>query len=160
MNVYPTNTIKEIKDIIQEKKGIDTELQKLIFEGEILENKRTLKYYKIGNNKNIYLVLRIKEDHPNKQSKELEIDKNTNIEQKIKNYENDKINIIVETISGKKIYLDVTEDYEIKQIKNIIQEKEGINVEQQKIILDGFELDDKKTLKYYKIHNEFTLHLL
>ena len=160
LTVYTTNTIRDIKYIIQGKKGIDAGLQKLIFGGELLENKRTLKYYQIGNNKLISLALINKKDSLDKKGTELEKNNNINMEKKRKINENDKIHINVETISGKKIDLDITEDYEIKQIKNIIQEKEGINVEQQMIFFEGFELDDRKSLKYYKIHDEFILYLL
>ena len=125
-----------------------------------MENKRTLKYYQIGNNNLIILVLINKKDSLNKKGTELEKNNNINMEKKRKINENDKIHINVETISGKKIDLDITEDYEIKQIKNIIQEKEGIDVEQQMIFFEGFELDDRKSLKYYKIHDEFILYLL
>lgn len=61
--------------------------------------------------------------------------------------------IIVKTMSGKIITLDVEEDYTIKQVKQQIQENELINPLQQCLVYGVYRLEDDKTIRYYNINN-------
>ena len=54
------DTIQDIKNKIEFKEGIQSELQLLFFNGQQLEDNRTLKYYNIPNFSILYLVLKIK----------------------------------------------------------------------------------------------------
>lgn len=60
LTLNPTDTIGEIKRQLQEKEGIATEEQRLIFAGKNLEDTRTLKDYNIGAESTIHLVLRVR----------------------------------------------------------------------------------------------------
>jgi len=54
------NTIEQIKDNIYEKSGVPPDQYRLIFNGEQLEDARTIKDYEIEKEATIYLVPRLR----------------------------------------------------------------------------------------------------
>ena len=66
----------------------------------------------------------------------------------------------VRTLSGKTIILDLLGSETIFDIKKKIEEKEGIPIEEQRLVLAGKQLEDKKTIQFYQIPNESTFQLV
>ena len=67
----------------------------------------------------------------------------------------------VKTLTGKTITFEsLTTESLVEDLKLAILDREGIPLEQQRLIFNGKQMDDKKTLGFYNVQNCSTCHLV
>lgn len=132
IDVEATDTIALLKSKIQETEGIPSDQQQLTFNQQQLEDERVLLDYNIANQSVLHL------------------------EHKLRRGEH----ILVKTLRGKVLVLDVPTSETIANVKSMIHESEGIPPEQQRLIFAGQQLADSRTLCDCKVQSESSIYLV
>lgn len=137
-DVESTDSIGNIKQIIQDKEGINAKQQRLNFAGRLLDDDKTLNDYNIDKDSTLNLSIGLL---------------GGGLESGVKQ-------IYIKTLQGKNITLEVNDDDTIESIKKKITDIEGIPQDQQRLVFNGKQLEDANTLKDYNIDADSTIHLV
>ena len=80
------------------------------------------------------------------------------VKKKIK--DDESYEIYIKTLTGKTLTINVYELLTVLELKILIEDKEGIPIDQQRIIFAGYQIEDDRTLISYSILRECTLQLV
>ena len=127
-----SDTIENAKTVIQHKEGCPVDQQSLVFAGRQLRDTSTFEDHNIGVESTLHLMIKLRGG----------------------------MQIFVMTLTGRTITIIVESTDTIKMVKQKIKDKDGVPVNEQRLIYSGLELKDSKTLSDYCIQRDATLHLV
>lgn len=133
LEVESSDTIKSVKEKIQEKEGVPTENQRLIFDRHKLDDVKTLSDYGINAESTLLLSVKIRAG----------------------------IHITVLTLDGKEIPLEVKSTNTVDDVKKKIKEKIGTPVDMQRLLFEQKHLaNNAATLSECNIIGDSNLYLV
>lgn len=68
--------------------------------------------------------------------------------------------IYIKTLTGRKQALNFENENTVLEVKQALQEKEGIQVDQIRLIFSGKQLSDEKTLQEFNVTAGGTIHMV
>lgn len=128
--VESCDTIESIMDKIQSTEGIPVCEQQFVFQGRELESHQTLSHYNILDNSTLDVV-----------------------------FQPASTWVSVETLTGQTICIELEQSDRIRNVKEKIQEKEGIPIDLQHLMYEGRLLANEHFLFFYNITDGAILHL-
>ena len=93
---------------------------------------------------------------PNRMIKDYNLSKNNNI----LNFKKVEFFVNIKTLTGKILVIGIHSSSTIEDLKEKICDSERIAASSQRLIFEGKQLEDNKTIADYYIKNESTLHMV
>lgn len=126
-------TVLQMKLYIEFTYNVPHKKQKLIYESTLLKDKHTLEYYDICDGDHLALIVE---------------------------GEATSMSLNVRTLTGKNFSLPVKPSWTIEELKLQLQSKEGVPIDQQRLVAYGKVLENCRTIEEYSLKNLDVLTLM
>lgn len=144
LNVEPSDSVGQIKQMYENLEGISSSSQRLIFAGKQLEDNNEIQAYGIKSDDTLHLtsfMLGGGESGSGGSSTGTK-------------------HIYIRTLNGKNISIDVNDTDTIKSLKDKITDIEGVSADQQRLVFNGKQMEDGNTIQDYGIQEDSSIHLV
>ena len=138
VKVSEMTTVFRLKEKLEQLEGFPVDAQRLIFAGHHMDETKLLKEYGVSFFSTIHLVMRIGGG--------------------IRRGED--FQVFVKTTTGKTFTIRVMANTTVAEMKQKILDKEGIPVDQQRLIYRGTEMNDNHVVEKYNITFDAMIHLV
>lgn len=133
-NVQLDCTVESLKKMAEKNVGIPWSTQELLFGKHTLQDGHTLGHYNFKDLSAIYIAY--------------------------KTVGGTNMQIYIKSLTGKVTALQVESSDTVAIIKQKVHDKDGIPLDQQRLIFGGKQLEDRYTLSDYNIINDCSIHLV
>lgn len=140
VRVTDKTTVLGLKQNLEVVHYFPTDAQRLIFAGHNMDDLKLLKDYGIGPYSKVHLVLRIGGGD--------------------RRGDGGDFQIFVKTTTDKTFTVRVMSTTTVAELKKKIKDKEGVPVDQQRVVFRGTELNDNYDMKKYNIISDVTVYLV
>ncbi|KAK3805819.1 MAG: ubiquitin-related domain-containing protein, partial [Benniella sp.] len=164
-------TVGELKEVIMEIHGLSTDEQRFAYRGRFLEDNRELKSYGIGDGSRLFLPCRDRGEIPPVLRKLymngiLLSDQEDSIARyrifgTVLTYLAKKTSMMVyiDSFTGKTFSLECSDQHTEEELREMIQDSEGIPKDEQRLMFAGKHLEDKRRLKDCHITKGSTIQM-
>uniref|UniRef100_A0A8P4G4X6 Ubiquitin-like domain-containing protein n=1 Tax=Dicentrarchus labrax TaxID=13489 RepID=A0A8P4G4X6_DICLA len=136
LTVNPQDTVSSLKRLIHEKLGVSPQRQKLVFvngqKTQLNDDSKPLCYYNLQSGSMVSLLV---------------------------TQQPETIQVFLSNLQGKKSTYDVRPNETVRNFKTKVQQREGVPVDQQRLLYQSRQLEDGKNLSDYNIKALDTINM-
>ena len=139
IKILPETSIKRVKEIIEKKRGYESSHQRLIFAGKELKDDQTCASIQLEEGHTLSCCLNALEN--------------------VEKYDSSCKTILYQQMDSSLSSLQVLPSTTVSRMKELIERKSGIPVDQQRLVFAGKQLQDSETFASTRMHEECTIHV-